>query len=246
MGNCLVTKLKDVVDNSNLTKLGELFFDISSNVSTNTVKLYCPASVSERPQIRVVGDGTIRIKSDSTDTWEESTKNATLTLEWYTIEFSAGVYRVFISNKYNLYITGAWGNLENKYGLYLNTSELKYTTILNYTHMRNIYLTGNLNELKFSPSVTEFNVCATDISGDIKDFVSLLPNLVRILVTSCANVGGSIEEFAQACLDAGKTSGVIKVDARLTNVRYNGVVPNCDRFDITFSGDTYTVEEKNY
>lgn len=95
--DCLVTKLKGVVNNDSLLKIGEVDVTFDAG-SAKSIYLFGSGD-SENFTVRVIGDGYIQASaSDTTSHGTEITGHGTI---W----FSSAVTKIRISSKYDLVIT---------------------------------------------------------------------------------------------------------------------------------------------
>lgn len=167
MENCLVTKLKGVVQNDNLNKIGSLRFHVSipSDADYNSESMYFRAEPlvenGKSIKVEIVGDGYFRnSRQDSTSRG----KIVTITGPEELIP-SSGNYDIIISEYYNLDI-------------------LQFTFItLGYK----VYSDESINVFKYMPDLSIY--LAIFQSTDIKNYDILNHTKVNSLVTGPEDYG---------------------------------------------------------
>lgn len=163
MGNCLVTKLKEQVQNENLITMSGVSFIVKSveNGSSNAqlIKVGILGGT-----VRVTGNGRISddystVETTSNKTYEVNLGNQTLYLKNTDCNF-------IVENKYML------RRLETKAGydsvLHVNLEDLKYNTALTIITL-NSYCIGNINTLSNKIGLTAINLTDTEVVGTIED-----------------------------------------------------------------------------
>lgn len=176
--DCLVTKLKGIVDNGDLLKIGELriktnlqstiklgYSDTSRVVKNLTGNFISPSGVNE------VTVGVVASMSEATS-------------------MTAGVDNIIsIPEKYKLsYLEGTIR------GINLDIKELDYMPNLIYA--LNMVLSGDTSELKnVNPNLRQLSFIACTANINIPQIVSLYPNLTIIRFSASTNVTGSIDDL---------------------------------------------------
>lgn len=233
MENCLVTKLKSVVDNDNLVKIGEYKMHISL--------------ASDVANSKIAGtDGTVTILGNNNYYFTQNGQQVkTISYSNTFFTWPAGEYDVLFTNKYGITICegvrgfdldvlsfskgltyiGSQNNargdlsfLKDKHlttGLAINTSGAG----------TNKGITGSLSSI--APAVKNINVSliSTSITGDI----ALLGNTgnKQISVVYCPYITGSIEGLVEALVSDPTnpfTSGTKNVHIAYSGVTINGSV----------------------
>ena len=133
MGNCLVTKLKGVVDNDNILKLGEIRFLTSKSDSINR----CYLSFTESTTVKIINDGHFYNSTTS-----DLGKDLSLSAQQSSVgtKVSPGSL-IQINNKYAL-ASISFGTLENKISL----AELKYSPLV-YLYAEKDNIEGDISNL---------------------------------------------------------------------------------------------------
>ena len=143
-----------------------------------------------------------------------------------------------------------------------NLNNLNGKNIVRCRLFSNPNISCDLNTLNIN--TTEFQMSATNTSGDISHLVSMsnlnildlmglreltgsinslspLINLTSIVI-SYTTIGGSLEDFAQGQVDAGRVSGSVVVKAGSSYVTYEGHnLPEGDLHTITYNGSGYSI-----
>ena len=229
MENCLVTKLKSVVDNDNLLRIGE--YKMHINLS------------SDAQNVKIIGSGgTITILGNNNYYF---TKNGqqTKTIEYSSViaTWPAGEYDVLFTNKYSITICdGADGidlevfsfsdrinyiSASNAHGniTFLNGKTLGLGFSLGGT--QNFNVTGPLSAIASATRNAPVKIQHTSIVGDI----TLLGNTGSKLISVVESpyITGSLEDFVAALASDPInpfTSGSKKVFIAGSSVTINGQV----------------------
>lgn len=103
-------------------------------------------------------------------------------------------------------------------------------------------ITGNIANLQHMDSLTRIEISNLSLTGSLPSLY-VGNNVTDLYIDGMQGVNGSLEDFAQACVNRGRTSGTLKVLLTNTSVTYNGelaanVNPN---WKIVFSGSGYTI-----
>lgn len=194
MGNCLVTKLKGVVSNDSLVKLGEMVFDLSAN------QVYTGVNVS-------VSAGTVLYVSGTAQIWDGNNANRLDDGEKYTV--SGNAYLVFrggtdggkiiVGNKYNY----------NKLSFNCPPQEtfdsilVWYSGPFNVIVLRDFFEQNVTEPIKGKSGITAFNVFGTDtnkdIYGNLSDIVASKNTLTQVNIMN-TNIGGNLSNIAGSAL----------------------------------------------
>ena len=232
MKNCLVTKLKSVVNNDNLLKVGEYKMHINLSRDLSSVKF-------------IGMDGTITILGDNNYYFTQNGKQ-TKTIEYsnITTKWPAGEYDVLFTNKYGL--TGCEATPGIDLEVFTFSNNLYYINTIGNAHGditflkgktlssgialsgKNLGVTGPLSSIASAVSAnTDVTLRYTSIVGDI----ALLGKSGSALlsVVGCKHITGSLEGLVAALVSDPInpfTSGSKRVFIYGSNVTINGKVNN--------------------
>jgi len=254
--DCLVTKLKGVVQNDNLVKLGSIRFVIPKSSRDMYFSLMANQTSYSEPQsvITILDEGKVF---------------PLLGRNYYNIpwEISGGCVpphegcTVEISNKYNLTMCMMETSLlmdQRDTAYDIDIKELNCLTALTKVGLP---VSGDLNDwVPADPTIiTDINMVSGNITGNISSysrFVNLsnlaftqageisalgsLVNLLRIWNIS-PNFAGSLESFAESQIANGRTSGSVEVIGGGGLTYQGNVIPFAVNKTITFSNGSYTV-----
>lgn len=249
MENCLVTKLKGVVNNDNLEKLGVIKLQMTPYTSNS--KYYLAFYLGANQHEITVKDSTIvsAISSGLTEKIDDHHARylGTATKRNGIIEVSSNSDTfVEIDNKYNLEyfsfgnsrVTHIVGGLDkvsagvksimiSNYQDEINTNELlRFTSIEEFSIGSIFYsIVGDLSSIASLTALTTFiaNNAKNKISGDISTLGSLV-NLQDFFVSGNKSITGSLEGFVAAQRAAGREteSTGIRFSVGIHNVTFNG------------------------
>lgn len=223
MGNCLVTKLKAVVNNDNLEKFGVLVLKTTSKdqgayklsvsmqnpgtidaVDGGTIKSYGRGGTTDTHQDipALTPEGTTWKAALSTEnTFELKNKYDLLTLSMFSDEYYDNFDLAQLKGCYNLKVfTGCvTGNLSS-------ISELTSLTKLNLTRASNSRkLKGDISSLASLLNLTNLGLDRnTALTGSISDLGTLV-NLKELAMRD-TGVVGAIEEFVAAQIGNGRNN----------------------------------------
>lgn len=261
--NCLVTKLKGIVDNNNLVKLNELKFHVKNEDETEICPLYLTSS--SPITIAIIGNGhmykgTINNQTDITTKLTDVTST-----QGYRL--SPGEYDVSIVSKYILKKTliGSTTTTSEPQNIYITPDLFKYIEGITTFEVSGHGVTGNTEEYaNCLPSGITWNGVKTEITGDIKYLAKFnLPlKLAGKIINNEACISdkltGNIENFVRELISAnyGKTFKVgpnkvkingnytltasIVVDASGNATVYNDSAPSVILGTYTKATDTWT------
>lgn len=224
MTKCLVTKLKEVVEDYNLIKLGEIRIKVKKADFPTRSSQYLLIRSEENIDIKVLGGGRYL----STDAAMTSGDNhisipANVDTEIYFIN---GDYDVSISNKYSLTKINASessSQVHKNYGL--NIDDLAYSNRLQYI---NLFNTDSYGDLSSFQNLTELFYLNVSLCSKIYGDISVLSNLVGLTYVSLYSTGieGDLKYLAPLAnaetisIHRTKVYGDISVLANFINARY--------------------------
>lgn len=205
MENCLVTKLKGVVDNENLLPLGTLVLGVhkveSPDIPNTTLRLlfYC-TQPGVGYKVKAVG-GTFSVNGE---TYTEYTPQLQPDVTNYTldIELENKDYKIeLIGAKYKIYTLNALIGSSSSYKsvLDLDVSALQYSPIydilFNSGYTNSAFLHGEFLAYDFD-NVHNVNINASDVIFELDNFTNNAA-LINFQVPSC-EVHGSILNLVKA------------------------------------------------
>lgn len=194
MKNCLKTKLKGVVNDNNLRKLGEWIIPVvklgtvSYPSNQQSISVAFNASVETPVLITVDGDGYFATSLEGLTPEDGLTELLITDDSQKALYFANENYNIHISNKYlvtRFLINGQ--NASNRSIIVPNLDELEYSPL---TQIRFNYVNGTLNLASLSKNTTMLNIegVASGITGDL-DNLSTLTTLQYITLNSVPIVG---------------------------------------------------------
>lgn len=227
MGQCLVTKLKGVVNNDNLKKLGciqfkkhatgNFVFTINGNGGDITVKC---------------SDGrSFLVDSISVNTY--TIKNT----DPHQFNFDGSGYNIEISGKKNITNFGGSGA-----AYMMDISDLNGCGNLSgWTLNSPSYANGSIDDLCAIDSLTAFQFQVPGgLNGHIEN-LSVYPNIANLEITDNLNIVGDWCTLVRQIYAGGKTSGSIRITwaGSAANIKFNGTtVANTGAGDLAWSSNT--------
>jgi hypothetical protein len=208
MENCLVKKLKGIVDNDNLKKFGILTLNIAEADSGGN-RLVISGQVTGKA--RIVGNGHFTNTGSTFDPSGNIGTEVNIPFEGWSTN---GNYKIEIDDKYNISGLFNSGNSQSLdlHDLMYNTAFTRITinhcegdiisfinknpllTMVNCSNTENpSKLYGNLVDLK-SDNITNLNLSYSGITGNLDDFKSV--NITK-LDLSYSGITGAIERHAE-------------------------------------------------
>ena len=226
--NCLITRLKGVIDDDSFYKLGELRLSKSQADEFTQIGQSFRIAFVKNATVSIIGDGYF---TDTTGSQNKGKIVNCLANTPYNLFISNGDYEISFSDKYSI------GNFTFKQAdettgtyLYNNTkniigdlSSLKYSNNMSSLDLGLVFnIKGELSILGNLKSLTNLNISQTKISGNIK--VLKCP-LIYLNIDRCNNnVTGSIEDFVNTQRTSGRTTGSCSLVVGSDNpaVTFNG------------------------
>lgn len=216
MGKCLITKLKDVVSDTSILRLGELRIGISKVSSPNQWTQGFRFLVNKETDLEIVGDGYFTDKTLSSN----NGKSLALTpnIEQF-VYVSNGDFSLAVLNKYAIVEINDYGEykagtsttgIRNKT---LDISELKFCTSLTNIILVNAKVTGDIGELGNISEMKNVSITNTSIYGDIaklkgcKDLLSL--NVANTQVSGDIGELGALTRLVSLSVSNTQVSGDI-------------------------------------
>lgn len=245
MENCLVTTLRQAVDNDNLPILDSIVINV---VKTEEERLpeqkYLEFRLVENTSVTfTVLDGSNKIAMSETF-MENNPKNRVAVTNpsgSFKIYFVNDNYKVKVSSKNNIQA------FRNNIGISATKKtyiEPIYNGMSGLDNLRTLInssssLPFNIEILKDSTSLVVFmSSYSPNCYGDIASLGDcILLETLRLTGTSCS---GNVEEIAQKQVDNGRTSGTLQILAANSNIKYNGS-SIATYITITFNENGYVI-----
>lgn len=229
MGNCLVTKLKGSISNNELLRIGEMRIRIAKVEDPTDATQGLEIDVNKSVVLKIVSDGYFTDKALNVNKGKTITLNAGINGVWV----SNNDVEIAILDKYS--ITKISRNYPNQtsagYGsnIYLNLSDLKYSTALTSLDLSGAQVTGDIANLKGLTALISLDLRFVPVTGDIaaiKPFSKLNnavlnhvtgdisaingTKLTSIIISNSGGLSGDISklksDFIYLGLDGDKTS----------------------------------------
>ena len=191
MGNCLVTKLRDVIDNPALPKLGTIRFTLEVG-RTPTRNNVFHATENNKSLLTIISGpvgGTIKAvrEPSSSDVDKGTSFYLDISLDSYTFSVP-GTYVIEITNKYFIKTFRVTELIT------CNTEEFKSLSALQGTlTLSGPGVTGKLKDL-IKNTITEYVFTRLNVSGSLTDFAGR--NISTIICTSLELMTGDISVFS--------------------------------------------------
>lgn len=238
MNECLVTKLKASVNDSNLQVLGELILAKKDSATPSVNNHYCFIQSTVPITIEILNDGYF-CKNNSTEKDETASK-----------------IKSFEAGDINLYISiGSKFRIIQRYGITAIRGEAMAANLSDFTYMNGLHtldligdtiegsievlngykiqsarLTGTKNKIYGSingidfENATSVDLDSKNITGDITTAFGNSINLTNMGIAE-SGISGSIEELVNAQIAARRSTGTIKIPwvKAVRNVTYKGI-----------------------
>ena len=173
MGNCLVTKLKGSTSNNELLRIGEMRMRIAKVENPTDANRGFGISVNKPVVLEIVGDGYFTDKTLTVNKGKTITLNADVNGVWV----SNDNVEIAILDKYSITaLSSFYPQTSAAYGsrLYLNLSDLKYSTALTSLNLAGTQVTGDIANLKGLTALTSLNfINIAQVTGDIANLKGL-------------------------------------------------------------------------
>lgn len=180
MGNCLVTKLKGIVLNSNLLRVGELRICVHKIDNPNGETQRINLNFTEDVKLEIIGDGYFTNAKLVSNLGKSLTAKANTESLVYV---SNGNFEIAILNKYAL---TKINTRTNKNTAIKDIADLKYSSSLNHLSINSVENVGSLSDLKSLTSLYFLAVSNANIKGSLSDLESLT-NLGYIIIGDTSN-----------------------------------------------------------
>ena len=222
MENCLVTKLKSVVNNSNLKKIGVLRFevDVTSINRTNSIHSnindHCKFKIVSGPengQIIKVGSSEALDVPKGTEFFLDNSADA-----YYFSKI--GKYVIEITNKYNI------TKFEIRHNVSILLNDMKYLSILDRVSLIGEKVVGNFNDLltsymtymRLDNKIDNIQyVSAETIVGDISKIANT--PIVTFILECCNGITGDLSSLSShSTLNTLVINNVNKITGKISDI----------------------------
>lgn len=172
MANCLVTKLKSVVNNDNLPKIGCLYFKAKTLASAGNYSYLLRLETNDEVTISIKEEGYQFRRGDSQTLVRSYTLTSNMGITDF--EFENGDYTVEVTNKYSItklyfgYAAETFNKLLN-----VDIDELKFNSGLTELSLWNSVDTcGSLSSLE-RKNLTKLDLSKSKVTGNITSIASM-------------------------------------------------------------------------
>lgn len=246
MGNCLVTKLKGAVDNSNLLRIGEGCFEVMENKTANTIITAAKSPITIRKKD---GSAFNAVANGETKTGVTSVYGNAITLSDAGIYVIDDKYKVTAVNSQRLYNSypdtfdySPLYSLNVTYGVALIDKLPKYKDTLKELIYTNVSLSEN--NLSYISVLTNLQTLQLStllgVSLTTGTFGSFIPASVTTFRGGDGYMSGSIEDFVAARRAAGVTEGSLSMAWLGDGVTFNGNAVGIATKTLSWTGSTIT------
>lgn len=244
MNECLVTKLKGVVDNNNLPYFGGLVLTVIPNPGNYDLDKDYSIKLYGATKIKIIGTGSVYLFNEAVTVTDEHD----IVGNCY-MKCAPGDYKVVIISKYDITSTGYFSGAATPYGrgIYYDLADLAYSKTGNISAngamlrgelinknplLTRIYIESNIT----SPEKQDYKVNVESLEGCNMTEVAVrnsysygdintVKNCVGLtsLDLPYTNVSGDIKTFCLGQVAAGRTSGTIRLAILGSKLSYNGM-----------------------
>ena len=179
MGNCLVTKLKGTVQNSNLLRVGEMRIYVHriDNPSSETQRINL--NFTEDVKLEIIGNGYFTNNTLVSNLGKSLIAKANVETLVYV---SNGDFEIAILNKYALTKI----NINNKKIAIKDIADLKYSSSLNYLGINSVENVGYFSDIKSLTNLSYLAISNANINGNLRD-LKPLTNLAYLIIGNTLN-----------------------------------------------------------
>lgn len=201
--DCLVTKLKGVVDNPNLPKLGYIKIHINNQQTDDIFSFWC--SSNSNIEVNIIGNGYLYKGDFNNRTNQTTTISGVNNTVGYRL--SEGEYDVEIYSKYALDILYL-GQPGGKCGMSINFDDLKYSQFSRLALQSLLDYYGNITgKLSSIQNINSFNFYAlgTRLEFTMREYAQINMSLISYSLSENAML-----ELGYFSRDTSKVSGAIE------------------------------------
>ena len=189
MGNCLVTKLKGTVQNSNLLRVGEMRLCVNriDNPSSETQRINL--NFTEDVKLEIIGDGYFTNNTLVSNLGKSLIAKANVETLVY---FSNGDFEIAILNKYAL---TKIDTSTNKKTAIKDIADLKYSSGLKYLATNRVENVGYFSDIKSLTNLGYLNVSNANINGNLSDLKSFTHLGYLIIGNTSNKITGNVSSL---------------------------------------------------
>ncbi len=176
MGQCLITKLKGVVNDDSIRRIGELRIKVSRRDSPSSKSQSLNVQFSKEVTLEIIGDGYFTDSALSENQGKTKTIPAQSASESTNLYYSNGDYEISISDKYALGKLTFYSNTENTVTVQdmsnksFDIGELAYSNDITSVNMASTGVSGDISALKGKRALNAVNLTQSGVTGDISAF----------------------------------------------------------------------------
>ena len=200
-----ITRLKGVVNNDTLKKIGELRVKVSKMSNPTGENRVIILNTQKPLTITVNGDGYI---TDSTLS-ENKGKILSIPVGSSTFYVSNGDYTLSIPNKY--YLTSFCSAKEqtfNRNDVQMELDDFKFCKLMTILKLNNSKVSGDIASLKDLSALASLNISNTQVSGDIASLKGLSA-LASLNISNLNNLSGDLGKLPDSLLYVGGVNNSI-------------------------------------
>lgn len=233
--DCLVTKLKGVVKDDSLEKLGVIRLSLNAGTASSSFQ-------SDGTSVMKVISGNVSLANYNTGAVQAFPYVIPDSVAWQTISVGEGGAVVEIENKYSLKLIAVLEKLlphtDIKTCSYLS-SLTEINSVLNPTESESLGFVGDLADIIGYESLTKLFWRSPKCTGNIAECGRML-NLTKVYLYG-GSVYGSLESLVAAYRKNGKTSGQLEFDWMPESITFNGVSAHLkEKSTLTWTATTIT------
>lgn len=189
MGNCLVTKLKGTVQNSNLLRVGELRICVHKIDNPNGETQRINLNFTEDVKLEIIGDGYFTNATLVSNLGKSLTAKANTESLVYV---SNGDFEIAILNKYAL---TKINTRTNKKTAIKDIADLKYSSSLEHLAINSVENVSYFSDLKSLKTLTYLSISNANINGNLSDLEPLTKLLYLIIGNTSNKITGNVSSL---------------------------------------------------
>jgi biotin operon repressor len=233
-----ITRLKGVVNNDTLKKIGELRVKVSKMSNPTGENRVIILNTQKPLTITVNGDGYI---TDSTLS-ENKGKILSIPVGSSTFYVSNGDYTLSIPNKY--YLTSFCSAKEqtfNRNDVQMELDDFKFCKLMTILKLNNSKVSGDIASLKDLSALASLNISDTQVSGDIASLKGL--STLASLNISNTQVSGDIASLKDLSALASLNISNTQVSGDIASLKGLSALASLDITSTQVSGDIASLKD---